>query len=143
MLGRKDYSQEELRHARSAIDQQLARYRALVTAIEGETTDGKVRSSLTDFEGVFFNNLTLVLDRYFVHRLRGVTGKDGNPLNEVELICDSLMNNNGIMRSNNVIKYVADQSVAKLEVGDQIQLTVAQFEQLSAAFFADLERKFC
>jgi hypothetical protein len=30
--------------------------------------------------------MTLMLDRYFVHRLRMVTGKDGNPLNEVELI---------------------------------------------------------
>jgi hypothetical protein len=27
--------------------------------------------------------MTLVLDRYFVHRLRVVTGKDGDPLNEV------------------------------------------------------------
>jgi hypothetical protein len=25
-----------------------------------------------------------------------VTGKDSNPLNEVELICDSLMNNDGL-----------------------------------------------
>jgi hypothetical protein len=24
----------------------------------------------------------LVLDRYFVHRLRMITGKDGNPINE-------------------------------------------------------------
>ena len=30
-----------------------------------------------------FNNMTLVLDRYFVHRLRTVTGKDGNPLNQL------------------------------------------------------------
>ena len=37
--------------------------------------------------------------------------EDGNPLNEVELISDSLMNNNGVMRGNNVIKYMPDQSV--------------------------------
>jgi hypothetical protein len=47
------------------------------------------------------NNMTLVLDRYFVHRLRVVTGKDGNPLNEVELLSDSIMNNDGVLRGNN------------------------------------------
>lgn len=42
-----------------------------------------------------------------------VTGKDGNPLNEVELICDSLMNNDGL-RGNNVITLIPDQSVVKM-----------------------------
>lgn len=42
-----------------------------------------------------------------------VTGKDGNPLNEVELLADSLMNNEGILRGNNVIKLIPDQSVLK------------------------------
>jgi hypothetical protein len=32
------------------------------------------------------SNLLLQQHAYFVHRLRMVTGKDGNPLNEVELI---------------------------------------------------------
>jgi hypothetical protein len=86
--------------------------------------------------------LTLALDRYYVHRLRMVAGKDTNPLNEVELICDALMNNNGIMRGNNVIKYILEQSVVKLQIGDKIRLTAEQFERLSAAFFAELERKF-
>lgn len=43
------------------------------------TTDKKVNFALEAFEALFFNNMTLVLDRYFVHRLRMVTGKDGNP----------------------------------------------------------------
>lgn len=71
-----------------------------------------------------------------------VAGKDGNPLNEVELICDSLMNNDGVLRGNNVIKYVPDQSVVKLNLGDRIQLTADDFERLSAAFFEELERRF-
>jgi hypothetical protein len=33
--------------------------------------------------------------RYFAHRLRLVTGKDANPLNEVELMSHSLMNSEG------------------------------------------------
>jgi hypothetical protein len=63
-------------------------------------------------------------------------------LNEVELICDALMNNNGILQGNNVIKYIPDQSVVKLKIGDKIRLTAEEFEHLSAAFFAELERKF-
>jgi hypothetical protein len=77
-----------------------------------------------------------------VHRLRIVTGKDGNPINEVELISDSLMNNDGVLRGSNVIKYVPEQSVTKLKVGDTIRLTEDDFERLSAAFLDELERKF-
>ena len=57
-----------------------------------------------------------------------VTGKDGNPLNEVELMSDSLMNNDGVLRGNNVIKLSPDQSVVKLNFGDRIRLSAAQFE---------------
>jgi hypothetical protein len=90
----------------------------------------------------FFNNIVLVLDRYFVHRLRMVTGKDGNPLNEVEMLWDSLMNNDGILRGSNVIKLIPDQSVLKLSIGDPIRITEEEFERLSAAFFAEIESKF-
>jgi hypothetical protein len=86
--------------------------------------------------------MTLALDRYFVHRLRVVTGKDGNPLNEVEPRADSLLNNNGVLRGNNVIKYTPDRSVTKLNIGDSIRLTAAEFERLSEAFLAELERNF-
>ncbi|MDP9463045.1 MAG: hypothetical protein M3P52_00350, partial [Actinomycetota bacterium] len=94
------------------------------------------------FDALFFNNMTLVLDRYFVHRTRIVSGKDGNPLNEVEMLCDSLMNNNGVLRDSNVIKLIPDQSVVKLHPGDPIRLTEGEFERLSTAFFAEIERKF-
>jgi hypothetical protein len=86
--------------------------------------------------------MTLVLDRYFVDRLRMVTGKDGNPLNEVELMSDSLMNNDGVLRGNNVIKLFPDQSVLKLNIGDRIRLSAAQFQRLSKAFFTEIESKF-
>jgi hypothetical protein len=140
MLGRKNYTREELDQSRAAINEQLAAYRRLVKAIDGK--DRKAASALEAFEPLFFNNLILVLDRYFVHRLRTVTGKDGNPLNEVELLSDSLMNNGGVLRGNNVIKYVPDESVLKLDIDEPIRLTASDFEQLSSAFFDELERKF-
>jgi hypothetical protein len=142
MLGRKNYTQDELDNGRAAIAQQLVAYRRLEAAVEQAPADGDARAALTAFAPLFFNNLTLALDRYYVYRLRVVTGKDGNPLNEVELLSDSLMHNGGTLRRSNVIKFVPDDSVTKLQVGDRVALTADGFERLADAFFADLERKF-
>jgi hypothetical protein len=142
MLGRKDYTQEELDQATSAIRQQLAAYKKLVKALDGTGEDPQVAAALESFEPLLFNNMTLVLDRYFVHRLRMTTGKDGNPINEVELLADSLMNNGGRLRGNNVIKYKPEESVLKLEPGDEIEIDAAQFERLSKAFLAELDARF-
>jgi hypothetical protein len=142
MLGRKSYTREELDDAKRAVNRQLTAYRKLVKAIDGAASDRKVKSALENFEPLLFNNMTLVLDRYFVHRLRMVTGKDGNPLNEVELLSDSLMNNDGILRGDNVIKLVPDQSVLKLDIGDPISLSAAQFGRLSKAFLEEIEARF-
>jgi hypothetical protein len=142
MLGRKDYTREALDHGKVEIKQQLAAYKKLVTALSSSTADKKVDSALEAFEPLFFNNMILVLDRPFVHRLRSVTGKDGTPLNEVELLCDSLINNKGVLRGNNVIKYIPEESVVKLHVGDRIKLTAEDFANLAAAFFAEIEEKY-
>lgn len=142
MLGRKSYTQEEVANAKAAVDRQLSTYRALVATVSGAVSDDQLRAVVDDFEAVYFNNMVLVLDRYFVHRLRVVTGKDGNPLNEVELLAESLINNNGVLRGNNVVKLVPDESVVKLQIGDQIRLSADDFERLATAFFADLEKKF-
>jgi hypothetical protein len=144
MLGRKNYTQDEIDQGKAALTQQVAAYKKLAKAVAGATTDKKVDSAFEAFEALFFNNLTLVLDRYFVHRLAGANyeGKDGNPLNEVRIVCDSLLNNNGILRADKQIKLTPERSVVKLHVGDPISLTEADFERLSAAFFAELERRF-
>jgi hypothetical protein len=141
MLGRKNYTTDEIDHARSTVDSQLAAYAKLVEAVRG-TSDPQAAAALEEFERLFSNNMALVLDRYFVHRLRTATGKDGNPLNELELLTESLMNNDGILRGNNVIKYVPETSVLQLRIGDRIRLTAAQFEGLAKAFFAEIESKF-
>jgi hypothetical protein len=142
VLGRKNYKQEELDQCKQAIQKQLGASRRLAKAIDGNASGKKAASALKSFEPLFFNNMTLALDRYFVHRLRMVTGKDSNPLNEVELLADSLMNNEGVLRANNAIKYDPHGSVVKLQVGDPIKLTESDFERLSSAFFAELESRF-
>lgn len=139
MLGRKTYTAEEIAGARRAVDQQLAAYRRLATAA---ADDPDVNDALDGFESLYFNNMLIVLDRYFIHRIRPVTGKDSNPLNEVELFSDSLMNNNGVLRTGTVVKYVQAQTIVKQAVGEEIRLTEATFDSLATAFLAEVERRF-
>jgi hypothetical protein len=141
MLGRNSYTPEELDQATKAMAQQISAYKKLARAVEA-TGDADAKAALENFEPLFFNNMTLALDRFFVHRVRAVSGKDGNPLNEVELLTDSLLGNGVELRGNNVIKLVPAQSVLKLEVGDRIRLSAAQFEKLSKAFLAEINARF-
>jgi hypothetical protein len=133
MLGRTTYTREELDHARASTTAQLAAYRELASASRGEP-------ALAAFEPLVFNAMALALDRRFVHRVRTVTGKDTNPISELELICDSLMLNDGTFRTGTVVKYVPGQAVVGLAPGDRIALTADEFERLSAAFLDHLER---
>ena len=48
------------------------------------------RAAVDAFVPRFFNGLVLQLDYSFVHRTRNLEGKDGNPLNEVRVLCSSL-----------------------------------------------------
>jgi hypothetical protein len=113
MLGRKTFTQEELDAARAAIA-----------------------------EPHHFNELLLALDRRFVHRVRMVSGKDSNPLNEVELLVESLMNNGGVLETGTVIKYVPEETVLGLSPGDRIELSASDFERISTAFLDEVESKF-
>jgi len=137
MLGRKTYTHDEINNARFALAEQLTAYGTLVAEANGETA----QAALADFEPLFFNNLVLVLDRFFVHRVRKVTGTDSNPLNEVELIAESLLTNNAVLRGNAVIKYAPANTVVQLEIGDDIRLTAAEFDRLSTAFLAEIEAR--
>ncbi len=138
MLGRKRYSRREIDRARLALGTQLAAYTRLVDVASTQ----RMRAALEVFEPQFFNGLLLTVDRCFVHRARAVTGKGVTPLNEVELICESLMNNGGVLRGNRVIAYLPELAILGLAIGERIQLSAQQFERLSAAFFAELEEKF-
>lgn len=69
MLGCKNYSRVELDHCKAAVEQQLASYKTLVKAV-ADGGAGEVGTALEAFEVQSINNMTFVLDRYFVHRLR-------------------------------------------------------------------------
>lgn len=44
-----------------------------------------------EFEAVFFNRAVPLLNYLFERRLRVTEGKDGNPLNEVSVLCNSIV----------------------------------------------------
>ncbi len=133
MLGRTTYDREELDRARTTIGQQLTAYDKLVTA-------GGAAAQET-FEPLFLGNLVLALDRFFVHRVRSVGGKDCNPLNEVEVLADSLMGNDGVLRVGTVVRWVPENTVLGLRPGDPIRLGREDFERLVEAFLAEIEAR--
>jgi hypothetical protein len=139
MLGRKNYTREEIDHARATVAAQVASFDQLAKAAAGK--DAKATAALDALAPVYFDNMVLVLDRFFVHRIRPVTGKDTNPLNEVELLAESLLQGS-VLRTNKVIKWEPAKSVLGLEDGDPIALTRTDFARLAGAFLAEIEARF-
>jgi hypothetical protein len=109
MLGRKDYTAEELDHAARAITRQLSAYKKLVRALDDADSGPEVAAASEAFESLFFNNMRWCSTATSCPGFARSPGKDGNPLNEVELIADSLINNAGKFRTNTVITYTPDK----------------------------------
>lgn len=141
MLGVKNYTREYVAACRARVERDIAAYSDLLGAA-GEPRGSAGAAALAAFEGVFFNNLVLVLDACFVHRLRTIEGKDCNPLTEVRVLCNSLLQNGNVLTADKAIKLPPEKSVLGLREGDEISLTQADFLRLSEAFFAEIERKF-
>jgi len=141
MLGMKTYAQDDIDACRARVDADLCAYRRQV---------GKAPSK--EFEARFFNDQVLLLDHMFVHRLTGIEGKDGNPLNEVRVLCNSILLNQGKLQVDKLrgwpnsggasIKLPPEKSVLKLRVGDEVKLSEADFVRLSKAFFAAIEKEY-
>jgi hypothetical protein len=144
MLCINSYTQEYIDECRARVHSQLSAYNTLVTVARKQSgaNGARLDSAVADFEPMFFNNLVLALDNYFCHRSRTLEKKDGNPLNEVRILCSSMMNNNDIMSADKTIKLDPAKSVLKHKVGDEINLSEADFALLSEAFFAEIEAKF-
>jgi len=141
VLGMKTYPKEYIAACRARVEDNLRAYRKQV---------GKEPSP--EFESRYFNDQVLLLDHMFVHRLSGVEGKDGNPLNEVRVIVNSLLLNSGKLQVEKLpewpnsavsgLKLPPEKSLLKLKPGDEIRLTEADFVKLSKAFFAEIEKKY-
>ena len=105
---------------------------------------GKLKSGseLKAFEPLFFNHMLLALDHYFMHRLRGQEGKDGNALNEVRMLASSIMENDAVLAASSTVKYDRSKAVLGLGIGDRIALDAKAFKTIADAFFAELTAKF-
>lgn len=144
MLAKGNYPQEYVNWCRTQVDQQLVAYDDLLDAIGLDASDNQtaVGSAVESFTHRFFNHLVIALNAYFVHRTQGQEGKDGNPLNEVRVLCRSLMEHDGTLVADKQIKLDPSTSVLGYHPGEEILLDEEDFTRLSEAFFAEIERKF-
>ena len=133
MLAMTKYPREYIAECRSKVASDVEAFKS-VAAAAGDAAAA--------FEPVFFNNMVVVLDAYFVHRTRALEGKDGNALNEVRVLCSSMMLHGDVMTVDKSIKLSPDDSVVKVRFGEKIALGEDDFSRLSAAFFSELESKF-
>lgn len=127
MLGRNSFTAAEIAAARADVAGQLATFRAMPAGPERDALEPRFASAVL-----------LALDRRFVHRTRGLAGKKGTPLNELELVTDGLMGD-GQLPASTVVKYDPATAVLGLAVGAEIAPSADDVEALAAAVLAELE----
>lgn len=135
MLAVTSYPRDYVDGCRAAMDAQLAAYAAVAEAAGSA-------DAVNAFEPLCFNNMVLALDQWFLHRQRSLEGKDGNPLNEVRVLCTSITQHGAKLTPDKTIKLKAATSVLGYEPGDPIALSATDFAALSAAFLDELERRY-
>lgn len=142
MLAINTFPKDYIAACRANIDQQLGAYRRLIKAPLGQAPASSQQGVTSEFNLLFFRNLIVLLDAMFVHRTRAREGKDCSPLNEVRMLCESVLKSSGKLTANSSIKYDPTKTVLGLRIGDDIQVSEADFERLALAFFAEIETKF-
>ncbi len=90
-----------------------------------------------------WNQLVPALDRWFALRNPKVEGRDGNPINEVRAIAESVTEHGAVMTIPKGIRLSAETSVLGFEPDEEISLDGDAFERLFDAFLAEVEGKLC
>lgn len=142
MLSVTSYSHDYIEQCRARLTEQIKAYHNLSHTARVQATNAPSHEAAEIFEAGFFNNMVLLLDYMFVHRSRTIEKKEGNALNEVRLICQCLLENNGIFADDKTLKVKPATSILKLLPGDQICLNEAELSRLADAYFAEIIRKF-
>ncbi len=143
MLSQTKYTAEYIQTCRAKIDADIERYNYLVATARSEhSTNETLDAAIATFEPVFFNNLLLVLDGYFVHRGKDIQEAAGGSLEEVRSMCQSIMHNSNKMSKDNAINTGAAASVLNYSSGSEIKLNETDFIKLANAFFNEIEGKY-
>ena len=139
MLGVSTYDQDYIDQCRDRVAAQVSAYEALATAARNGAKGG---AAIDAFEPLFFNNMVLVLDALFVHRLRTKEGKDGNPVNEVRVLSESLMQSDGVLALPKSIKLDPERTILHHAPGDAIALDAGAFQRLAKGYFEGIEERY-
>lgn len=143
MPARKRYPRAYVDGCRARLRTQLTAYHQAANAARqpGEPKP-PADTPFGHLEPVFFNNLLVVLDTWFVRRDRGVEGRDGNPLNEVRLLRRSLTENGDRLVRDRTVHLDPETSVLGHRPGDPVRLTEEQFARLAEAFLEEVEKRY-
>ena len=144
MLSVTSYKPDYIHACRARVQSQVATYNNLLATVRESASGGSapLESAIGSFDSVFYNNMVLTLDSYFTHRARTMEGKDGNPLNEVRVLCTSLLTAGGALVKDKTIRLDPAKSVLGYAVGDEIHVGEEGFTRLAEAFFAAIERTY-
>jgi hypothetical protein len=139
MLSVSAYPQQYIDDTRARIAEQVSVFSELARVVRGAGGDEAAAAALDTLEPEYFANLVIALDSHFVHRSRGQERKDGNAMNEVRLLVNSLMRHDGIMTPEKGIRLDPARSVLGIEYGERIRVGADGFERLAAAFLDALQ----
>ena len=134
MLGRNAYPKTQIAACRAEMTAMAATWRAVA-----RTADPKARE---DAEAQVFNQMAVALEGWFVHRLRGQEGKDGNPMNEVRLLALGVTTNGTYFPTDHSIKWQPEASITGYRAGDKIRLSEPVFTRLASAYLDAVQAKF-
>ena len=129
MPARTAYTSAEIEACRDSCDALLAVWAA------NEVED-------TTLESLVFVHAVVVLDAWFAHREPALEGADGNPMNEVRVIADSVVGNAGTLRVPDPIRWAPERTVLRFAPGDEVEMTANRFERLAAAYLAAIENTY-
>ena len=135
------YPENYIHECKEKVEVQIQLYKNLLAKLKKQE-DVRLDKAVIAFETHFCNNMVIVLDGLFMDRSRTVELKDGNPSNEVRMLCASIKTNNNNFILDDGIRYTPDKSILKLKFGDEIKLSIHDFLLLSSAYFTDIASKF-
>ena len=139
MLSVSAYPQQYIDEARARIADQMAAFTELASVVRTAGGDAAAMTALENLEPEYFASLVIALDSHFVHRSRGQERKDGNAMNEVRVLVNSIQQHDSVMTAEKGIRLDAARSVLGIEYGERIRIDADGFERLARAFLEALE----